>query len=66
MKESKSRKGLTWVSEVAPDRDASRTVKRSSSSVLREHERWGHANERDRNDRLLDELASKADHLASK
>lgn len=66
MKESKSRKGLAWVSEVAPDRDGSRTVKRSSSSVLREHERWGHAYETDRDGRLLDELSSKADHLAKK
>ena len=56
MKENKTRKGLTWVSEVTPDRDGSRTVKRSSSSVLREHERWGHANKTDRNGRLLDEI----------
>lgn len=64
MKESRSDKGLTWVSEVAPDRDQSRAVKRASS-VLREQENWGYAHNADRNGRLLDELASKADYLAN-
>ncbi len=62
MKESKGSKGLTWVSEVVPDREGSRSVKRSSS-VLREQESWGYSHSADRSRRLLDELASKADHL---
>ena len=64
LKESRSGQGLTWVSEVAPDRESSRTVKRSSS-VLREQEAWGYG-QTDRNGRLLDELASKQDHLTKK
>lgn len=65
MKESRAGKGLSWVSEVVPDRDPSRAVKRSSS-VLREQEAWGYGQSTDRSGRLLDELASKQDHLANK
>ena len=58
----KGNKGLTWVSEVAPDRDFSRSLKRSTSSVLREQEIYGHS-EVSYESRLLDELAFKRDHL---
>lgn len=63
MKGTRPGKGISWVSEIVPDRDASRAVKRSSS-VLREQEAWGYGQSSDRSGRLLDELASKQDHLA--
>ena len=66
MKESKlghKGKDLTWVSDLTPERENSRALKRSSSS-LSEQERWGIAHTKEQNGLLLDELASKQDHLA--
>lgn len=68
MKERKTgekEKNLIWVSDITPDRESSRALKRSNTS-LSEQERWGYAHSKEQNSRLLDELASKEDHLAKK